>query len=238
MSDDCLESLEYGQEIISTRDWTNNQLHVDQDRHGWFLNRQPNEPIVGDDTVIAGVLYTFSEDVLKLTVLFPPLHPTESRVAELIVKEKVNQDDGSVSKIKLEESCEIQENTWHCLFQADLSDSWWSTATADSFSYEVRYHPDPETLPNVMYTYEGSVPRPVDYPKVLTMGCFGPDSTKDKPELMNAVTEVSPDLVVLQGDQTYFHHILAYGFLELVYTINSVTRNVPTIVQMDDHDIG
>jgi hypothetical protein len=47
-----------------------------------------------------------------------------------------------------------------------------------------------------------------------------------------------PDLVVLQGDQTYFHESLSYGFLELVYSMHRVTRDIPTIVLMDDHDYG
>ena len=47
-------------------------------RYDWFLNRKPFEPIVNDTTAIAGVLYTFSESVLKMSVFFPPLYPKES----------------------------------------------------------------------------------------------------------------------------------------------------------------
>jgi phosphodiesterase/alkaline phosphatase D-like protein len=45
-------------------------------------------------------------------------------------------------------------------------------------------------------------------------------------------------LLVLQGDQTYFHDNLGFGFFHLVYMISEITRSVPTIVQMDDHDYG
>jgi hypothetical protein len=70
------------------------------------------------------------------------------------------------------------------------------------------------------------------------MGCFGPDSSWEKPELLAAVLDQQPDLLILQGDQVYAVDNLAYGFLELVYSINNLTRRVPTLVQMDDHDYG
>jgi hypothetical protein len=35
-----------------------------------------------------------------------------------------------------------------------------------------------------------------------------------------------------------FETQLLYGFLETVYTMSQITRNIPTIVQMDDHDYG
>jgi len=49
---------------------------------------------------------------------------------------------------------------------------------------------------------------------------------------------LEPDLLVLQGDQTYFHKNLVYGQLETFYTLRDLTRNIPTIVQLDDHDYG
>jgi alkaline phosphatase D len=78
----------------------------------------------------------------------------------------------------------------------------------------------------------------VPYPKIAAMGCFGTDSTWRKPELQAAVLAEQPDLLLLQGDQSYLHYNIASGFLELVYSINNITRNVPTLVQMDDHDYG
>ena len=58
------------------------------------------EPIVNDTTAIAGVLYTFSESVLKMSVFFPPLYPKESTKVQIDV---VGKESGM---IHLDE-CEI-----------------------------------------------------------------------------------------------------------------------------------
>eukprot|EP00559_Dactyliosolen_fragilissimus_P001594 CAMPEP_0184855792 /NCGR_PEP_ID=MMETSP0580-20130426/937_1 /TAXON_ID=1118495 /ORGANISM="Dactyliosolen fragilissimus" /LENGTH=72 /DNA_ID=CAMNT_0027350405 /DNA_START=81 /DNA_END=295 /DNA_ORIENTATION=+ len=48
----------------------------------------------------------------------------------------------------------------------------------------------------------------------------------------------SPDLILLSGDQTYQHTALIHGFLQTMFAIGELTRSLPTIVQMDDHDYG
>ena len=55
-------------------------------RFDWFLTRKPFEPIVNDTTVIAGVLYTFSDSVLKISVFFPPLYPNESTKVQIEIQ--------------------------------------------------------------------------------------------------------------------------------------------------------
>ena len=55
-------------------------------RFDWFLTRKPFEPFVNDTTVIAGVLYTFSDSVLKISVFFPPLYPNESTKVQIEIQ--------------------------------------------------------------------------------------------------------------------------------------------------------
>ena len=66
-------------------------------RYDWFLTRKPFGPIVHDTTAIAGVLYTFSESVLKMSVFFPPLYPNESTRVQIEVEgeesEKIYVDE-------------------------------------------------------------------------------------------------------------------------------------------------
>jgi hypothetical protein len=221
--DCCYENLAV--EPLTARDWANySGLAVDETRHEWFRKRLPFEPIVGDDTLIAGVLYTLSKSTLKMTVMFPPLHPSESRTAVVVVV-------GSKLGNTIVRLCNVKEHTWHCLIRID------DLPQSEAYSFHVEYKPNMD-VSSVLYTYEGVIPKQEGYPRIAAMGCFGMDSTRDKSELVNAVAAESADMLILQGDQTYFGANLGYGFLELVYSLRSLTRSMPTIVQMDDHDYG
>lgn len=189
------------------------------ERRRWYLNRGPFEPIVGDSNLIAGVLFTISEGKLKLSVYFPPLHPRERRNAILLV------EGNGVKRRK--KKCHISALTWHCTFIVE------NINDAKTWKYRVVYRPKKK---GKKYVYSGQIPKQVGYPRIAALGCFGFDNTKNKSKLVEAVLDTKPDLLVLSGDQTYLHDHLVLGFLELVYTINELTRSRPTIVQMDDHD--
>jgi hypothetical protein len=77
---------------------------------------------------------------------------------------------------------------------------------SESYVYEVQYTADSShTNSDYFYSYGGSVPMQKEYPRIAGVGCFGKDSTKDKDDLRNALIAQDPDILVLQGDQTYFH---------------------------------
>jgi PhoD-like phosphatase len=216
-------------ESLTGREWYNETLDSKAYRHGWWRSRRPFEPILGESTLIAGVVYTHSKSTLKMTVLFPPLYPEESRNATLVVSRSKNRRRHLQS---FPVPCDIKETTWHCTFRID------QLPTTRSYSFRVIYKPNQSTFPDLEYEYWGRIPAQVSFPKIAAMGCFGPDSTWEKPELLAAVLSEKPDLLVLQGDQTYGMDNLAYGFLELVHSIHNITRRLPTVVQMDDHDYG
>jgi len=226
--DCCYESLERGQEGYTARDWWANDVEyelVGEERASWIRTRKQNEPIVGEQTLIAASLYTISKETLKMTALFPPLYPGESRSAELLLT-------GASSGATKTSTCQIIENAWNCLFRIE------DLPQTEDYKYTVSYIPAPGTSPDLVYTYGGSIPIPRDYPTVAALGCFGPDSTKWKRSLVDSVLALQPDIIVLQGDQTYFPAHLGYGHLETFYTLRELTRNIPTIVQLDDHDYG
>lgn len=223
--DCCYESLHEYIESYTSRNWTNItkfDKRFDEERIKWALQRQPNDPIVGVNTMIAACLYTFTRNTLKLTAIFPPLHPDESRSAELLL---TGLSSGGIRT----SSCTIAENTWHCLFRVE------DLEPTETYTYRVSYRPDAVSDP---YIYEGLVPIPQGYPNIASLGCFGPDDTSDKTALVDSVLQTKPDILVLSGDQTYLHENLGYGFLETMFTIRDITRNIPTIVQLDDHDYG
>lgn len=193
-------------------------------RFQWIQSRQPFQPIHGDATIIAGVIYTLHKGILRMTILFPPLFPQEGRNVTVSLKD-------NTSNVEKTGFCEISENTWHCPVQMDNVDS------ARDYFYEVSYQIDPNDSVNTSIVYPGIIPRQVDFPRIAALSCFGEDDTKDKDELVDAILEAKPDLLVLQGDQTYMD-VLGYGFLELIYTMSNITRSIPTLVQLDDHDYG
>jgi PhoD-like phosphatase len=213
-------------ESLTGHEWYNRTLDSKAYRHGWWRTRHPFEPIVGESTLIAGVVYTHSKSTLKMTVLFPPLYPEERRSATLVVSRSSNR------RRRFTLPCDIKETTWHCTFRID------KLPTQRRYSFRVIYEPNPSMFPDLEYVYQGQIPAQVSFPKIAAMGCFGPDSTWEKPELQAAVLAERPDLLVLQGDQVYGTDNLAYGFLELVHSIHNLTRRMPTVVQMDDHDYG
>ena len=183
----CYEKL-VDMETLTARDWWRNTRAVDQDRHAWFRNRLVHNPIVGEDTIVAGVLYTFSARTLKMTIMFPPLYPTESRTATLMV---TGQSSGT-SRVA---NCIIKEHTWNCLARMD------NLSHNEAYAFEVMYHPDPNdnnnnNNNNLVYTYDGFIPQQVGYPRIAAMGCFGKDNTKDKSELVRAVASESADILV------------------------------------------
>ncbi|KAG7361567.1 PhoD-like phosphatase [Nitzschia inconspicua] len=227
---ECCYEWNPRQESLSTLKWWENTdaLEGDSSRLEWFRKRQVYEPIVDskERNLVAGVLYTHSQTTLKMTVLFPPLYPEETRQAAVFV---IGTSTGKL----WEQTCNINDGTWHCTVRFD------SIPHTESYVYEVQYTADSNHYSSdYFYNYGGSIPMQKDYPRIAGVGCFGKDSTKNKDELRDAIIAQDPDILVLQGDQTYFHTNLLYGFLETIYAINDLTRNIPTIVQLDDHDYG
>jgi hypothetical protein len=186
------------QEILTTGTWWTNEKHIDSERHGWFRYRQPFQPILDspEQTMIAGAIYTHSEETLKMTVLFPPLHPQESRDATVYLL-GTSLAQGSFAQL-WEQPCQIQEDTWHCLVRFE------NIPHSSAYTYSIHYTAD-KLNQDTFYNYDGSVPIQKDYPRIAGVGCFGPDNTKNKDELQSAIIAQDPDLLVLQGDQTYFH---------------------------------
>ena len=227
---ECYASFPHLEYMTSNKWWNNSKPPTSQNlvtelsRFQWIQARQPFEPIFGDDTTVAGVVYTLSNETLKMTVLFPPLYPQEGRTVNVYIRH-------IFETVIANATCEIQENTWHCPVRVSGLDP-----RAD-YTFEVHYKSDPANESNPSYNYTGEIPRQVDFPRVTALSCFGRDDTKDKTDLIRAIVAAKPNILALQGDQTYMN-VLGYGFTELIYSINSLTRRMPTLVQMDDHDYG
>ncbi|GFH61962.1 hypothetical protein CTEN210_18438 [Chaetoceros tenuissimus] len=193
-------------------------------RYDWFLTRKPFEPIVNDTTAIAGVLYTFSESVLKMSVFFPPLYPNELTRVQIKV-------EGEESEQIYVDECDILPFIWMCTFR--LND----LPMEESYKYKVKYSSSPKSA-DLVYEYKGLIPLQVGKPRIATMSCLGARDTIDANKVVEGVLKSQPDFIALLGDHNYFHHQVSFGFLETIYFINKLTKSLPTIVQLDDHDYG
>jgi hypothetical protein len=233
-NDACYKSLNGTAEKYTTLEWRNTEPTDSEsiERTSFFKDRLKYEPLKNSTSMIAGVLFSFSNHTLKMSVLFPPLYPEESRVAKLSL---MNRDTGERVATR---KCKIIPNIWKCGFRVDSSDL---LADKDQdYTYTIRYQPNTggDKKEIIAYKYDGMIPVPRENPRIVGLGCFGVDNKIEKDSLVSAVNALSPDLIILQGDQTYFHDDLGLGFLQTVYSISEITRSVPTIVQMDDHDYG
>jgi PhoD-like phosphatase len=235
-NDACYQSMDRSFEAYTTLDWWNTEpteRYIPQT--SFFRTRQKYGPLEDKDTMIAGVLFSFSNYTLKMTVLFPPLYPDESRSAKLLL---TNRNTGELVATR---DCDIIPNTWKCGFRVDSSELL--ADKEQDYAYEIQYQPEQDTAAGdneatISYKYNGVIPVPRQNPRIVGLGCFGYDTKTEKDSLVAAVNALNPDVIVLQGDQTYFHADLGFGFLQLVYSISEMTKSVPTIVQMDDHDYG
>jgi len=225
----CYESLPTKIEVPTSREWWNAPVPLRcEQTSSLFRRRLAFEPLQDSDTVVAGVLFSLSGGTLKLSAIFPPLYPEEQKVANLIVKRK--------GKRVATDECIIKPNIWYCSFRVDKLGR--AEDVEDDYSYEVVYQPNAKDS-DLVYTYGGKIPLPKENPRIAALGCFGYDGhNTEKKSLIDAVQSQGPDLLLLQGDQTYVHDHLGFGFLHLIYSIQELTRSTPTIVQMDDHDYG
>ena len=212
----------------------------------WIINRVAGQPATGDTSIILATLFTHNADgVLKITAFTAPLRASEALVMTLDLYRTTDASTldalgatwSATTSHLLSQNCTMEPGWWGCTFRVE---GLALPVGSHVYPFRVRYTPLPDTAPHVHYSRDGRVPAPVPDPRVLTMGCFGPTPT-DLFALAPAVLSDPsgpPDIVVLQGDQTYRHTEILAGFLHLVRAIADLTANRPTIVQMDDHDYG
>lgn len=125
----------------------------------------------------------------------------------------------------------IPFQSWMCTFRFD------DLPMEESYTYKVKYSPKPKST-EVVYEYEALIPLHVGKPRIAAMSCLGARDTIDADNVVEEVLKSRPNVIALLGDHNYFHHQASYGFLETIYSINKLTKSLPTIVQMDDHDYG
>lgn len=179
----------------------------------WKIKRVP------EDEVICFVLYTVHDDTLKLTAQLYELDPDADRTVRLEIKE-----DGEWTQIA---ETEVVEAGWTALFRVEDWDS--------NRDHEYRVaHGD-----SAFYT--GVIRRdPVDKEEIVVAAFTGNSKTDrgPRPDLIENIRKQDPDLLFFSGDQVYDHHDHFAAWLLFGRQFGEITRDRPTVVTPDDHDVG
>ncbi len=171
------------------------------------------------DEVICFTLYTVHDGILKLTAQLYELPPEADRTVRLQIKRA-----GRWTQVA---ETEVSGPDWVALFRVENWD-----ATRD-YDYRVA-HGDSAS-------YTGLIRRdPVDKEEIV-VAAFTGNSNKDRgprTDLIENIKRQDPDLLFFSGDQVYDHHEHFASWLLFGRQFGEITRDRPTVVIPDDHDVG
>ncbi|MGD8996725.1 MAG: hypothetical protein PVH80_01335, partial [Anaerolineae bacterium] len=179
----------------------------------WKITRVPEEE------VICFTLYTVHDDVLKLAAQLYELPPDADRTVRLEIKQgdRWTQVDDA----------EVSAPGWLALFRVEDWDS------SQDYEYRVA-HGD-------RATYSGVIRRdPVDKEEIVVAAFTGNSNSDRGPrtDLIENIQRQDPDLLFFSGDQVYDHQDHRASWLLFGRQFGEITRNRPTVVTPDDHDVG
>lgn len=171
------------------------------------------------DQVVAFALYTHDASVLKVTAQLYPLRPEEAKEARLEVER-----DGAWKEVA---RAPVLYPGWSAHFRVER----WDGAT--TVPYRVR-HGD-----TAMFT--GTIRRdPIDKDVIVVanLSCNSSRTKGGRPEIVERLRGLDPDLLFFAGDQTYHHTEHTAGWIEFGLQYRDVIRDRPTVCIPDDHDVG
>ncbi len=169
--------------------------------------------------MICFTLYTVHEDVLKLTAQLYELPAEATRVVRLEIKD---------ADVWVEvDRTEVWEPRWLAEFRVENWDS------SREHEYRVAHG-------NSAF-YTGLIRRdPVDKEEIVVAAFTGNSSSDRGPraDIIENIERQDPDLLFFSGDQVYDHTDHLANWLLFGRQFGEITRNRPTVVIPDDHDVG
>jgi len=174
---------------------------------------------VAEDQVINFVLYTVDDQVLNLTAQLYELDPDADRTVRLEIK-----DNGDWVEI---ERVNVREPEFIAPFQIENWDD------SRSHPYRVRH--------GESAVYSGLIranPRDKEEIVLAAFTCNGNTDRGPRTDLIRNIEKLDPDLLFFSGDQVYDHesHFISWHLFGRQF--GEITRNRPTVVIPDDHDVG
>jgi hypothetical protein len=178
-----------------------------------------------EDRVICFTLYTLHDDILKMSAQLYELPSGADRSVYLEIGE-----NGGWTQV---DEAEVSEPGWLALFRVEDWDS------SQDHDYRVRY--DGGDGHDLQAFYTGTIRRdPVDKEEIV-VAAFTGNSNQDRgprPDLIENIQAIDPDLLFFSGDQVYDHHDHFASWLLFGRQFGEITRDRPTVVTPDDHDVG
>jgi hypothetical protein len=179
----------------------------------WKIRRVP------PSEVINFVLYTVDQDVLNLTAHLYELEPEADRTVRLQIKE-----NGRWREIA---ATEIVEPEYIAPFQIRRWDD------SREVPYRVR-HGEQAVYPGLIRAN----PVEKDQLVVAAFTCNGNSDRGPRPDVIANIKALDPDLLFFSGDQVYDHQTHFVSFHLFGRQFGEITRDRPTVVIPDDHDVG
>ncbi len=172
------------------------------------------------DQVVAFAVYTHDHGTLKLSAQLFPLKPDETKTVRLHFK----QADGEWKEAARQEVIELG---WSAHFRIK---DWDNTKDVP---YRVCHGDSAQ--------FEGLIRKDPVHKDVIVVGNLSCNSSRTpgpRPQLIDNLIKLDPDLLFFAGDQSYHHTEHTYGWLEFGVQFRDVLKDRPVVTIPDDHDVG
>ncbi|MCA9198336.1 MAG: hypothetical protein KDA87_12390 [Planctomycetales bacterium] len=174
---------------------------------------------VARDEVIAFAVYTHDRSVLKLTAQLYPLMPDEARQVRLEFQRN--------GQWQLAATADVQYPGWSAHFRIEPWDR------SQDVKYRLRH--------GESALFEGLIRKdPIDKETIVvgSLSCNSSRTPGPRPQMLENLMKLDPDLLFFAGDQSYHHTQHTFGWLEFGVQFRDVLRDRPVITIPDDHDVG
>ncbi len=171
------------------------------------------------DEVVAFALYTQDLGTLKLTGQLYPLMPDETRTVRLEIKQGTTWKE--ISRVQ------ITYPGWSAHFRIKNWDS------SKDIPYRVRH--------GKRASFNGTIRKDPTDQETIVVGNLSCNSSRTKgprPQIIENLKLLDPDVLFFAGDQTYHHTEHTAGWLEFGLQFRELMKDRPTITIPDDHDVG
>jgi hypothetical protein len=171
------------------------------------------------DEVVAFALYTQDGGTLKLTGQLYPLMPDESREVRLEIKQ--GKEWKEIARVK------ITYPGWTAHFRIE---NWDPTR---DIPYRVRH--------GKRASFQGLIRKdPIDQDTIVVgnLSCNSSRTKGPRPQILENLKLIDPDMLFFAGDQTYHHTEHTAGWIEFGLQFRDLIKDRPTVTIPDDHDVG
>ncbi|MGI9519257.1 MAG: metallophosphoesterase family protein, partial [Pirellulaceae bacterium] len=175
--------------------------------------------VVPRDQVVAFALYTHDNGTLKLSAQLYPLKPDETKTVRLEF-----QENGEWMEVAKQEAI---FPGWSAHFRFDNWDN------SRDVAYRVRH--------GESAMFEGLIRRdPIDKEVIVvgSLSCNSKRTPGPRPQIIDNLKKIDPDLLFFAGDQSYHHREHTFGWIEWGVQFREVLKDRPVVAIPDDHDVG